>query len=213
MTPKGFLYKCTTKSAASAKAFLETHREYLCSHTELKDVIIPIFNKMDCQELLPTPALEQIRVAVFECMISIEANKLSQEVKKITSSKTSSKKFSSCIRNANGQIVENKDGEMICEFDLPQRAKDWCDRKLAELNGAYWGEVLHGELHDSILSREDAILRHKASSRFEYISKEDAMARRFKNPGMAFHKMTRPSSSKLGFGVKANPTVAKFSRG
>lgn len=73
MTPKMFLARSTGK--VSAAAFLAQYREYLLTG-KLAELTMPILQKLDKGEVMPTPALNEIRsiVAAHEAELIAEVN-------------------------------------------------------------------------------------------------------------------------------------------
>jgi hypothetical protein len=216
MTVKGFLHKTTTKAAASASAFLEAHREFL-STGDVASVTLPILAKVDAKELMPTPALEAIKKAVFQHMIVKETAKAEAHITRLansdpndpTSSQPNTKTWTATIYNADGEIAtklvqkgeESIEEELIAYFDHPQEADRWVDRRLFDSVPGCFGVVnhntitnKHGDMLSTTITRGDAISRMLS-----------------KKPG-AVMRQNKPSGT-LGWGVKSRPSISKFSHG
>ena len=130
MTSKWFL-SLAARGNKSADAFLTAHHEWL-STGELASEVIPILEKIESKEVLPTPGLESImRVALHHVMAAdvakVEAS-LNKEPK-------TDKSYVSVIKNANGDIVTsiNSKGDEVDlreTFELMQHAERWCQVRL-----------------------------------------------------------------------------------
>lgn len=202
MSPKGFLAKSNGKAAASAIGFLAAYREYLLNG-EVSYATRPIIDKLDKGELLPTPALTEIKVAVMGHIMAtdlLHANEAAEKAQNPTVSKTS-KPFVAVIRDGSGRIIQNDKGEdMRQTFELPQRAQDWCDRRLFESTSDCFGEITHTKASNP-------------AHAVDLVNREDSIARILKRPGRPVIKVNSPAQTKLGFGVKAVQSKAAFSRG
>lgn len=199
MSPKGFLHKTTTKAAGSAAAFLLTHREWLLNG-ECAVVVSPILAKVDSQELMPTPALQEIKAAVFSHMMILEQSKAEASLEKSAKEKEPKAHVAMCYDKF-GIIMtritdQGKEEELRKDFDLPQDAMRWIDRRLFDgPPGCY------------------ATLDHVKTVQQETITRDDSFARVLKENKGAVCKPQSKSTPRLGFGVKAHNDVSKFSRG
>ena len=197
MTPKGFLHKTTTKAAGSASAFLLTHREWLTSG-ELASVVSPILAKVDSQELMPTPALQEIKAAVLNHMIADDARKAEAAMEKAQDSGTKKNHIAS-VYDAHGVLCtrtkpDGDEEDLVKGFDLPQDAMRWIDRRLFDgPPGCY------------------ATLDHTKTVQQETVTRDDSFARVLKVNKGAVCKPQSKSTPRLGFGVKAHNDVSKFS--
>lgn len=191
MSPKGFLNKCNSKAAASAAGFLKAYREYLLTG-EVSESTAPIVRKMDAGELLPTPALSEIRQAV---MNHIMAETIARAEKQIENAgkQAVSKGFEATVYVAGEVYVDEKGVEWRKSFNKPQEAQRWADRRLFELPNSV-AEVLHNGNH------------------WEDIPREDAIARMLKRPGVPVMKR-KPRSGPLSWGMKIREGKTSFSRG
>lgn len=199
MTPKGFLHKTTTKAANSALAFLATYRDYLTT-SEVAIVTSPIIAKVDAGELLPTPALEEIKNAVFQHMLVLDTLKHEAAIEKQQEPKKT-KPHVGMIYTEHGVIAtrinaEGEEEELIKSFDLPQEAMRWIDRRLVEA-----------------APRSYATLDHVKTVQQETITRDDAFARQFKVARGPVIKPQSKSTPRLGFGVKAHESKSTFSGG
>jgi len=192
MGPKGLLRKANS-ATVSAIAFIDQHREYL-TQGEVSYATAAIVAKVDNGELYPTPALSEIKHAVMSHIMMVDLLKAQESIEK--PKKVSKKPFSACIRDGSGNVLEDEKGkELRQNFDLPQRASEWCDRRLFEQSADCFGEVFHREVH------------------YEFVNRDDSLARILKPQRMALHKTNKPGQTKLGFGVKAKNSKATFSHG
>lgn len=207
MTVDGFLLKTRQKGANSAAAFLAAHREWLTTGT-LAEFTTPILAKLDKGEILPTPTLEEIKkVVVTHHILSME--KKGQEAMEKASEPKEPKAYVATIFDASGNVPEvwqekvnpetGKDEgghvPLVKDFDLPQRAEGWLERKLFD-GAPDW----HGEVASM------AALKQDGTSIITRVERKDAIAnilRRGRTP--VCHKKA-VSTSRLGFGVKSNPS-------
>ena len=98
--------------------------------------------------------------------------------------------------------TDGKEVDLQQEFDQPQDADRWCDRRLFEGETDWYAVVSH-----TTKTNKDG---DPISS---VIMRQDAMARILAKKGTAVMKTTAKSSSTLGWGVKSRPSTAKFSHG
>lgn len=201
MTPKTFLKKLNSKAAASAIGFLAAHREYLTSG-ELADTLRPIVEKVDQGQLMPTPALSEIRQAVMDHILAAElakAEKAIARANKPGGTGSATKPFQAVILNSAGivQTYVNNQGEekeYRQNFRLPQEAERWVDRRLVDGAPNWHGEVLHH------------------GSPWDTIEREASMARVLKRPLSPFMKRS-PSPGRLSGQIKIRAKHHSFSQG
>ena len=198
MTPKMFLHRSTSKAAYSAAGFIAQYREYL-STGELAERTNPIIEKLDAGELLPTPALHEIRNAVMLHLLEASNKKVEQVVQPKIEIKNSG--WLVTVYNKNGtvaiRIKDNGEEEtLIKSFDMNHQAERWCDRRLFDCEPDSYAEVINSEMNISFK-----------------IERGDAIARILK-------KKTGPSvvvkginTKTLGWQAKAKQDRASFSRG
>lgn len=199
MSPKGFLHKTTTKAAGSAAAFLATYREWLTTG-ELAPLTSPILLKMDNKEVMPTPALEEIKNVVFAHMLELDCRKSEASIEKAQTEKEP-KAHVGIIYTESGVIAtrlnaQGEEEELIKQFDLPQDCQRWIFRRLIEA-----------------APRSYATMDHTKTAQQETLSRDDAFADAFKIKKGPTYKPQSKTTSKLGFGVKVSDDRASFSRG
>lgn len=200
MTPKQFLRKSQSKAANSALAFLAEYRDFLTTG-EVASVTSPILARLDTGELLPTPALTEIKSVVFAHMMAADLHKAETAMLKAAEPKED-KPYMACIYTAKSEVViDSDDKELIKGFATGQEAEGWVFRRLIENPGCR-GEVAATKTLDN---HGLAMVTH--------ITREQAFARVYKERGMAAHKKTGVNMSKLGFGVKCKDTHVRFSSG
>lgn len=204
MSERGFLHRANGK--ISALAFLTQHREFLTAGT-LAHFTSPILQKLDDGELLPTPALEQIKGVVWDHYAATELLKSEKAMQRAMAPK-SEKPYVSTILDAKGNVVtkineEGKEVELRQGFATDSEASGWVDRRLFE--GA-------SDWHGTVVATK---LRGKAGDVLTIvILREDSIARILKKkPAMATRKVGGASSTKLGFGVKCAQDTCHFSKG
>lgn len=194
MGPKGLLHKANS-AKISAVAFFEAYREYLLT-SEVSYVTASIVAKVESGEVMPTPALTALKHAVMGHIMLVDLLKAQESVEKASKPSQSKKPFSAVIRDGSGNIIlDEKDKEVKQTFDLPQRASEWCDRRLFEQASDCFGEVMHRGVH------------------YEFVNRNDSLARILKPARMALHKTNHPGTGKLSFGVKVKESKSTFSHG
>jgi hypothetical protein len=194
MGPKGLLQKANS-ATVSAIAFFEAYREYLLT-SEVSYATAPIVAKVDAGELFPTPALDEIKHAVMGHIMLVDLLKAKESVEKASKPTQSKKPFQAVIRDGSGSIILDEKGKEVKQtFDLPQRASEWCDRRLFEQTSDCFGEVFHHGVH------------------YEFVNRDESLARILKPQRMALHKVNHPAQSKMGFGVKVKESKCTFSHG
>lgn len=207
MSIKGFLHKSTTKAANSASGFISQYREFLTTGS-LAEVTTPILVKLDAGELMPTPALQEIRNVALQHMLQLDVQKAVAEITSTEEIKEpgTSKNYLAHIYDANGNtcVRVNAKGEeeyLIKGFDDGERAKEWVDRRLFEGASDWYGEFTHQKI---TLKGNPWTVR---------IERSDAIARILKAKKKPVIRQPKTTTSKLSFGVKAVQSRASFSRG
>ncbi len=205
MTEKGFVFKCGTKAANSAAAFIAAHRDFLLTGT-LKSVTEPILNKMDEGNILPTPALEELKNAVFTHMIIREGEAIENSIGK-TREYSSNKNHIATIYDKDNNVLTfvNSKGEtkdLVKSFNLPQEAERWADLRLVEQAAGSYAIVIHSNTNQqSVISRETSYMQQGSLSRI------------FKQKKTALHKIISKGSGSLKPKMKCKHDHASFSRG
>lgn len=203
MTPKGFLSKLS--SAKSAIGFLAAHREYLTTG-ELATLTSPIVRMVDERQLMPTPALAEIQAVVFRHVMEADLRKAEKSLVPSIGNKEP-KAFIATIRDAEGRVQwakteSGEDIELSKEFDMPQDAERWCDRKLFDGAPDWHGEILWTKCPEKL-----------ADFKVRQVAREDSMARILRQPGSMATRTVKVGGNGLGFGVKVRNDVSKFSHG
>jgi hypothetical protein len=198
MTDKGFLHKASGKAANSAKAFLAAHREYLLTGT-LGILTEPILVKLDKGQILPTPALGEIRNVVMSHMIAAEIAKGQAKIER-AAEPAKPKNYTATIYTEAGEIATriNAEGEtvnMVQGFEDYIRAQDWCDRRLALDSGNGWTA--------KVVDNRD--------QREVEVDRDDAFARFYKRPKSASMKVKGVGDGK--WRMRAKGDHFNFSRG
>lgn len=206
MSPKGFLHKASQKAANSAAAFLAQHRAWL-ETGELSLFTSPILRKLDDKELLPTPALSQIKEVVLAHHLAEEVRKAEESMARADQPKVR-KNYVVTVYDAKGEIQTRKnantgeDIELRETFDLSTQAEGWADRRLFD-GASDWFAVIES----TKMFREDG------SPLATTILRDDAIARILRVKKGPVMKSKPQSTSKLSFGVKAKGDHFQFSRG
>jgi hypothetical protein len=206
MSPKGFLHKATTKAAGSAMAFLAQHRAWL-ETGELAKVTSPILAKVDSKDLMPTPALEEIKVVVLNHMIASEIRKGEEQMAaREAGPQSTPKNWIATIYTAKGEVATrvNAKGEVEDleeSFDLSQEADRWTDRKLVEGAPDWFGVITH------------ATMTVKGEPMATTVTRNDAMARVLAPAKGPVMKPQAKGTGKLSFGVKVHNDRSRFSNG
>jgi hypothetical protein len=203
MTPKGFLHKSNGK--LSAEAFLKQHREWLTTG-ELAQFTSPILRKLDEKEILPTPALAEIKAVVLSHHLAVEVHKAEVAMEK-ASEPTTKKNYLVTIRDAEGNVCTriNEKGETVDlrqSFDIGSDAEGWADRRLFEGASDWFGII-----------EMTKMFKADGSPISNIVLRQDAIARILKVKKSAVMKSKPKSTNSLGFGVKVSQSVAKFSHG
>ena len=204
MSARGWLHKTTTKAAASAGAFIAAHREWL-EKGELAPLTSPILRKLDDRELMPTPALEVLKSVVLGYTLSKQANQIEERMAREATAREP-KNWLATIYDQDGNICVRvkDDGEeetLQKEFDHPQDADGWTDRRLFDGESDWYGVVSHttkttkeGDPISFVIMRQDAMARILKSKKGPVIKKLGG-------------------DGKLSFGTKVKESHAKFSHG
>lgn len=202
MTAKGFLAKTNQKAAASASGFLAAYREYLLTG-EVAYATADIVAKVDSKELMPTPALDEIKRVVLAHVLEIDRIKAEEAIERANNPQSNSNKpFEARILDAAAgssvctRIKEDGTSEkLIKKFDKPQDAERWVDRRLFDGAPSWYGVVTH------------------RSAEWDVIERDTSIGRILKRPQGLVTKSNKFGSGGLGFGVKVHEKPVKFSRG
>jgi len=207
MTNKMFLHRASGKAAISASAFLEQHREFLQSG-ELELFTTPILLKVDSRELMPTPALEEIKSVVLAHHLAEQIRIEQEKMEKAGEPTKSSKSYVATIYNSKtGEVVQEKNdkGKIVDlkeSFDDGTRAEGWTDRRLFD-GAPHW----FGVVESTKLFRQDG------TAFAATILRDDSIARILRKPKAPVMKAQKKAGGRLSFGVKAKESRASFSRG
>ena len=204
MSPKGFLAKCNSKAGLSVMAFVKAHNEYL-TQGEVAYATAPIVEQLIEGNIMNTPAMDAIKKAVMDHILKVDSMSFEEKQEKAAEKAKAEgkpariakalKPFSACIRDGSGNVLVNDEGkEVKATFDLPQRASEWCDRRLFEQTPDCFGEVFHRNAH------------------YEFVNRDGAIGRILKGKGSAVMKH-QASAGSLSFGTKVKESHSKFSHG
>jgi hypothetical protein len=207
MTPKGFLHKATGKAALAAGSFIEAHRAWL-ETGELALFTTPILLKVDSRELMPTPALEEIKSVVLAHHLAEQIRIEQEKMEKAGEPTKSSKSYVATIYDSKtGEVVQEKNdkGKLVDlkeSFDDGTRAEGWTDRRLFD-GAPHW----FGVVESTKLFRQDG------TAFAATILRDDSIARILRKPKAPVMKAQKKSGGRLSFGVKCKESKASFSRG
>lgn len=199
MSPKGFLAK--TNAAKSAIGFIEAHRSYMLTG-ELAAVLTPIVSKVDAKELMPTPALQEIGVAVMNHIIAMDLASIGATGDDEPSGRGSDKAWVVQVMTPEGHLCtrinsKGEEEEMVKGFDRASDADRYADRRLFLdcWAGCY------------------ACIDSTTMNVHTIIHRQDSLARLLaKKKGPAVH-VKAVSTKSLGFGVHCAQKRVSFSRG
>jgi len=207
MSPRGFLHKANGKAAIAASGFIAKHKEFLTSG-ELMPLTAAVLAKVDAGEVLPTPALEEIKVIVYNHMVAsiIRQGEEAME-RRANAPEAKVKPWTATVYNAKGQVCTrlNEEGEeedLIKGMDLLQRANDWLDSRLVEGASDWFGTLTHATMTKDGEPLVFTVLRDEAMLRKFPFAKKPVMKAQAKN-----------GSGGLGFSVKVTNDRSTFSRG
>jgi hypothetical protein len=199
MTEAGFLHKSSGK--VSAVAFLAQHREWLLSGS-MAQFTDPILAKLDRGEILPTPALSQIREAVLAHKLARDVKEAEAKMaKQATPSDKPRKLYLVTIRDSNGMVVTRKnekdeDVDLIQDFEGYSQAEGWADRRMFD-GASDWVATIENTAtgFTKVIPRDECFLR---------------IIRSGKKPVMA---KGAPKSAPLTSKMKVSGSHFHFSRG
>lgn len=154
MTEKGFLNKAGGK--ISAAAFIAQHREWITTGS-LASLTTPILAKLDRGEILPTPALSEIKSAVLAHMLAKESVKGEAAM----NAPRTVKPYTATVYDAEGNVCArtNEEGEikdLISSFDDTFKAEGWCDRRLDQEGPGSYALIVHHQSTRTIRVERDA---------------------------------------------------------
>lgn len=203
MSPKGFLHKANGKIGAAA--FLAQHRAWL-ETGELALFTSPILAKLDKGEVLPTPALSEIKQVVLAHHLAEETRKAEESMARADAPKVR-KNYLATVYNAKGEIqtridAKGEEKDLRESFDSSTQAEGWADRRLFE-GAPDWFAVVEA----TKMFNADG---HPLSTT---IMRDDSIARILREKRGPVMKSKPQSTGKLSFGVKAKGDVVRFSHG
>lgn len=208
MSLKGFLHKSSGKAALAASGFIAAHREFLLTG-DLALFTAPILLKVDTRELLPTPALEEIKAVVLAHHLAEEIR--TQEEKMARAAEPSERKTKAYVATIydakTGEVVQvqNDKGKLVDlteSFEDGTRAEGWTDRRLFDGAVHWFGVVVATKL-----------FKTDGSCFTANIQRDDSIARILKRPKAPVMKAQKKSGGRLSFGVKCKESKSSFSRG
>lgn len=208
MSAKGFLHKSNGKAALNAIAFLAAHREWLQTG-ELALFTTPILLKVDSRELMPTPALEQIKEVVLAHHLAEEIRIAQEKMAKAGEpTEGKSKNYVATVWNSKGEIVQAPDSngkikDLKDSFDTSTQAERWADNRLFE-GAPDWFCVVE----------TTHVFKQDGSPFTATILRDDSIARILKRPKAPVMKAQKSGKGgKLSWGVKVHESKASFSHG
>lgn len=208
MSPKGWLHKTTTKAAHNAIAFIDQYREWL-STGELALFTSPILLKVDSKELLPTPALEELKAVVLAHHLAEEIRIATEKMAKAdepTERKT--KNYVATVWNSKGEVVQAPDSngkikDLKDSFETSTQAERWADNRLFD-GATDWFCVVE----------TTHVFKQNGDPFTATILRADAIARILKRPKQPVMKAQKSGKGgKLSWGVKVSESKASFSHG
>ena len=151
MTLKGFLHKAQGKAANSAMAFIAAHKEFILTG-ELGALTGPILIRLDNREIMPTPALSEIKTIVLSYMLAqqvLNVPKDPKDPKAPKEPKAPTKQYTGEVYDLNKTVMYNQD------FDAHIRAQDWVERRLVlDSSNGWTGKVIDNcNLRETIIDR------------------------------------------------------------
>lgn len=207
MSPKGFLHKATGKASTNAIAFITAHRAWL-ETGELSLFTTPILLKVDSKDLMPTPALEEIKAVVLAHHLAEEIRIAQDKMEAAGEPTKTSKSYIATIYDSKtGEVVQEKNdkGKLVDlkqSFDDGTRAEGWTDRRLFDGSVTWFGVV-----------ESTKLFRQDGTAFAATILRNDSIARILRKPKAPVMKAQKQSTGRLGFGVKCKESKASFSRG
>lgn len=208
MTMKGFLHKSGTKAAASASSFLAQHREFLQTG-ELALFTAPILLKVDSRELMPTPALEEIKAVVLAHHLAEEIRRGEEKMARANEpSERKTKNYVATVWNSKGEVVQAADSngkikDLKDSFETSTQAERWADNRLFD-GAPDWFCVVE----------TTHVFKQDGTPFTATILRGDAIARILKRPKAPVMKAQKSGKGgKLSWGVKVSESKASFSHG
>ena len=200
MTAKGWLAKAGGK--VSAAAFLQASREFLLTGN-LAEATTPIISRVDTEGLLPSPALELLRVAVMNHLLNESA-----EATDKAASRGEKKDLPYLAKILDGEgnvaIGQNEAGEdidLVRSFAMAQEGERWIDRRMVDGSPDWRGEVIATHM----IGVNGPITTH--------VTREESLKRQLRSKAGPVSKTMGKSQGKLSFGATCHPDRSVFSRG
>ena len=218
VTIKSFI-KGASSPRISAQAYLEAHEEFLSSG-ELAPLVTPIIAQVKERKVMPTPALVHIQQVAFDYMMESEKRKALEKLAATASGNKLDKHTAHRVRSTASQtsVVYDKNGniltaidertgeeyDLIKDHDLFQNAQGWCHRRLDQCEPNAYAIITSNKVITS---------KGVMTTRIERGTAISALLKRKPGMGAQISKSAPKSTSRLGFGVKCNPSKATFSAG
>lgn len=205
MTPRWFLSLATRNNTKkSAEVFIAEYRNWM-EMGELASQLSPILNKIDSEEISPTPGLEAIKNVVMGHIIASGIAKAEESINKSGSGVRNDKPYIAQIFDATGLEVftlSDKEECLRASFEHPQEADRWCQRRLNEGEPNWYGEVTWTKIQTKNGT--------PMVTRVERDAAIAALITRKRTPYMHYNKA---GAGPLKPRMRVSPTMAKFSRG
>jgi hypothetical protein len=207
LTIKSWLRKADSK--VSADAFLKASRNFL-ETSELVQISAPILLSLDAGEILPTPALESLKLAMLAHFQASELLKAEASLLR-ESAPAPTQNYTATVYNVKGEIQvyqagRDKQGQpiykdLIRNCLLPQEGMRFLDRTIAEGAPDWFGTLVSNVI---LIDGEPLT---------EIVMRGDAMARMYPKAKGPMTKRQSKGDGKLSFGVRCKQDHASFSRG
>ena len=204
LTAKSFLTKTNQKAAKSAVAFIAAYHDYLLTG-EIAPITAPIVLKVDAGELQATPALDEIRAAVWAHIQALEVAKAEKQIEKQIENANNpnasgNKIFMAMVVNGKGELQYQRDNNgdlkpMKKNFDLPQEAYRWMCRQIFGAPSDWIGISYH------------------FGNEWETVDKDLAVYEILKKGPRPAMKKDKKTSARLGNNMKAVQKMSHFSHG
>jgi hypothetical protein len=210
ITLRGWLSKSMGK--VSAQGFIEGSKEFFLKDDELADQVIPIIEKFEAKDILPSVALLCLQKAVIAHQRILEERKADEAVNKaMSSSQTKKYKVSICDPEGNviivpehvnetGKVIPEK--EMISQFEMMQQAEQWAALRLYDTYEGCYAKI------DclALFTKEGHPMEFK-------LSRLRALGIIKKQKKTPFMKDNSRKQAPLGWNAKCKQKTQHFSRG
>jgi len=218
LSPEQLLKLSGVGAKISATEFIQKHRDRILELDAITERAEEVLLSFDAKEVLATPARSLLQSLIYEVVCDEAALKAQKSLDRAKEGKSSGgrapaepKAYQCAVHDQFGNVITyiaiDADGkpqvkEMRAQFDLYQRAREWCQRRLVERSNTDCGLIT--AIKEPPF-KEDGVTANPFYERF--ITRAEACHDQWtESSRRPFMKRESKGTGALSFGVKSKPT-------